>query len=60
MSKRTIYVDPEEGPYIGNDSWVADLASVGAILAALAVACVLVGWLNGWDIPQLLSLLGVK
>lgn len=59
MSKRNIYVDKDQGPYVG-DNLVEDLINTAAIIGLLLVACVLIGLANGWDIPKLLSLLGVK
>lgn len=59
MSNRNIYTDPDQGPYIG-DSFPKDLAVFAGIVAAFAIACGLMAWANGWDIPQLLQYLGVK
>lgn len=59
MSKRNIYVDKDQGPYVG-DNLVQDLINTAVIIGLMAVMCVLIGLANGWDIPKLLSLLGVK
>lgn len=56
MSKRTILVDKDEGPYVC-DNTRQDLTNMALILAFVAGLCVIAGWLFGLEPSHLLELI---